>query len=192
MLPEPGFRSSRETILLKIKARVMKKLSIVLVCALAVMPAVRLFAQSNVDEELQLVRDQWGVDKKQLIMQYMKFTDAESKKFWPVYDAFMKENRPLMDTRIGLIKDYAKNYGKFTDLKATEITNKLLDNDMGISRLQKTYYAKFSAAITPKRASQYLQVEYYLLTNLKTMIQDEIPFIGELEKTKKETSDKKG
>jgi Spy/CpxP family protein refolding chaperone len=170
----------------------MKKLSFILLCALVMAPVSQLLAQNNLDEEMQLVRDQWGVDKKQLIMDYMKFTDVESKAFWPVYDAFMKEHRKLMDTRINLIKDYANNYDKLTNTKATELTNKLIDNNMAVSKLQKTYYAKFSTAITPKRASQYMQVEYYLLTNIKSMIQDQIPFIGDLEKTKKEAAAKKG
>jgi Spy/CpxP family protein refolding chaperone len=170
----------------------MKKLSFFVACILVLMPAQRLFAQSNMDEEMQLVRDQWGVDKKQLIMDYMKFSDAESKAFWPIYDAFMKEHRKVMDARINLIKDYANNFDKLTNTKAAELTNKLIDNDMAISKLQKTYYAKFSTAITPKRASQYMQVEYYLLTNIKSMVQDEIPFIGDLEKAKKEAAAKKG
>ena len=163
----------------------MKKLSFIAACIIVVMPAMRSFAQNNVDEEMQLVRDQWGVDKKQLIMQYMNFTDAESKAFWPVYNAFSKEHRKLMDARIALIKDYANHYTNLTNAKATELTNKILDNDMAVSKLQKTYYAKFSTAITPKRASQYIQVENYLYTNIKSMIQDEIPFIGEMEKAKK-------
>jgi len=170
----------------------MKKLSIIFLCLFIMVPVSQLFAQNNMDEEMQLVRDQWGVEKKELIMNYMKFTDAESKAFWPIYDAFMKEHRKVMDARIKLIKDYANNYDKLTNAKATELTNKLIDNDMAVSKLQKTYYAKFSTAITPKRASQYLQVEYYLLTNIKSMIQDQIPFIGELEKAKKEAAAKKG
>jgi len=170
----------------KIKAEIMKKLSFIALCILLVMPGIRLIAQNNIDEELQLVRDQWGVDKKQLIMQYMNFTDAESKAFWPIYDAYMKENRVLMDKRINLIKDYAKSYQNLTNAKSADITNKILDNDVAVATLQKKYYAKFSTAITPKRASQYLQVEYYLLTSIKSMIQDQIPFIGELEKAKKD------
>ena len=163
----------------------MKKFSIVLGCLLLLLPGLRLAAQNNEDEQLQLIRDQWGVDKKQLIMDYMKFSDAESKKFWPIYDAYMKEQRMLMDSRIKMIKDYATNYSKLTNAKATELTNKVLDNDMAQSRLAKTYYAKFSTAITPLRASQYMQVEYYLNTTIKSMIQDEIPFVGELDKSKK-------
>ena len=168
----------------------MKKLSFLMASLLILMPAMNLFAQNNSDEEMQLVRDQWGVDKKQLIMDYMKFSDAESKKFWPVYDAYTKQFRKLMDTRINLIKDYANNYEKLSNAKAAEITNKIIDNDMSVSNLQKAYYAKFSTAITPKRASQYMQVEYYLLTNLKAMVQDQIPFIGEMDKAKKSSGGK--
>jgi Spy/CpxP family protein refolding chaperone len=162
----------------------MKKLSFLFLIILATVSQV--LAQATVDEELQLVRDQWGVDKKQLIMQYMNFSETESKAFWPVYDAYMAQHRPLVDARIALIKDYAKNYEKMTNTKATELTNKVIDNDMAISKLQKDYYAKFAKAVTPLRASQYMQVEYYLQTTVKSMIQDEIPFIGQLEKSKKD------
>ena len=168
----------------------MKKLSFIVASMLLLMPAMNLFAQNNTDEEMQLIRDQWGVDKKQLIMDYMKFSDKESKAFWPVYDAYTKQYRKLMDTRISLIKDYANHYENITNAKATEITNKIIDNDVAVSSLQKAYYAKFSTAITPKRASQFMQVEYYLLTNLRAMVQDQIPFIGELEKAKKESGGK--
>jgi len=164
----------------------MKKLLSIAVYLLLLSPVMKLAAQANADEELQLVRDQWGVDKKQLIMQYMKFNEAESKAFWPVYDAYMKQHKTLVDSRIKMIKDYAKNYTKLTDAKAIELTNKVLDNDMAISKLQKDYFTKFSKAVTPLRASQYMQVEYYLQNTIKSMIQDEIPFIGELEKAKKD------
>jgi len=164
----------------------MKKLFFVAVSLLLLSPLMTLVAQSNTDEELQLVREQWGVDKKQLIMQYMKFNDAESKAFWPVYDAYMKQQKTLVDARIAVIKNYAKNYTKLTDAKAVELTNKVLDNDMAISKLQKDYFAKFSKAVSPLRASQYMQVEYYLQNTVKSMIQDEIPFIGELGKAKKD------
>ena len=167
------------------KIKSMKKLSLLTVCITLLLTSFKLAAQ-NIDEELQLVRDQWGVDKKQLIMQYMNFSEAESKAFWPVYDAYMRQHRPLVDARIKLIKDYAKNYEKMTNTKATELINKVLDNDMAISKLQKDYYAKFSKVVTPLRAGQYMQVEYYLQTTVKSMIQDEIPFIGQLEKAKKD------
>lgn len=163
----------------------MKKLSFLAVTLLLLLPGMGVVAQ-NTDEELQLVREQWGVDKKALIMQYMNFNEAESKAFWPVYDAYMKQQKLLVDARIATIKDYAKNYTKLTDAKAIELTNKVVDNDMAISKLQKDYFAKFSKVIKPLRASQYMQVEYYLQNTIKSMIQDEIPFIGELQKAKKD------
>jgi hypothetical protein len=163
----------------------MKKIFYLALSLVLLTPLTSIVAQTS-DEELQLVREQWGVDKKQLIMQYMKFNEAESKAFWPVYDAYMKEHKSLVDSRIALIKDYAKNYTNLTDAKAIELTNKVLDNDMSVSKLQKDYFGKFAKALSPLRASQYMQVEYYLQNTIKSMIQDEIPFIGELEKAKKE------
>lgn len=42
-----------------------------------------------------------------------------------------------------------------------------------------------SKAVSPLKATQFMQTEIYLQTQLRAVIQDEIPFIGELDKTKK-------
>jgi hypothetical protein len=51
--------------------------------------------------------------------------------------------------------------------------------------LQKNTYGKMSKSVSALKATQFMQTEIYLQTQLRAVIQDEIPFIGELDKTKK-------
>jgi len=49
-------------------------------------------------------------------------------------------------------------------------------------KLLVTYYNKIKKSVGVKPAAQFLQIESYFLSIIRTIILDEIPFIGELEK----------
>lgn len=139
------------------------------------------FAQ-NADTEAALLQKYWGKGKKALVKQYMEFSDAESAAFWPVYDAYMEKRQALGNDRIKIIGDYARNYTNLTDDKAAELTQTLLTNDLKLTKLEKKYYKKFKKALSPLRASQFLQMERYLNTAIRSELQEAIPFIGELDR----------
>ena len=67
--------------------------------------------QASVDQSVALLREDLRSDKKQTIAATLKLTDAESTKFWPVYDQYSAELSKLGDQRYALIKEYAKGSG---------------------------------------------------------------------------------
>lgn len=42
----------------------------------------------TVDEEIKLVQDAFGKDKKSLVEAYMSLSPDKAATFWPVYEAF--------------------------------------------------------------------------------------------------------
>lgn len=146
---------------------------------MALMPGA--YAQ-QADSEVAMLQKYWGQGKKALIERYMQFSDSESAAFWPVYNAYMEKRQSLGNDRIKLIGDYARNYGNLTDDKAAELTQTLLTNDLKLVKLEKKFYKKFKKALSPLRASQFLQMERYLNTSIRNELQEAIPFIGELDR----------
>lgn len=136
------------------------------------------FAQKD---EGSVLQEMWGMEKKEIVREYMQFSPAEAEAFWPVYDAYMVERQKLGNDRLRIIEDYAKNYSTLTNQKAQDLTVAAMDNDLKISKLEKKYYKKFSKALTPLRASQFMQLDNYLYTTIRSEIQEAIPFIGELD-----------
>jgi hypothetical protein len=49
--------------------------------------------------------------KKQLIAQNPKLTDAEATKFWPIYDQYTAELVKINDKKYATIQEYADHYG---------------------------------------------------------------------------------
>ena len=149
----------------------------------AVCTSFASMAQSN--DELAMLRDMFGKEKKDIIEQFLDLSAADSAKFWPLYNDYSTKRKTLGDGRISIIKDYADKYSTLTNDDAKKLGDRLFKNEGEILKLQKTYYDKMSKAVSALKATQFMQTEIYLQTQLRAVIQDEIPFIGELDKTKK-------
>ena len=52
------------------------------------------------------------------------------------------------------------------------------------TKFQQSYFTKFSAVIGGLQAAKFIQLEDYIETCIRLSIQEEIPFIGELDKSK--------
>ena len=160
----------------------MKKTLTGLVCVLF---GLMLNAQSN-KEDVAMIQAMFGKDKKELVSQYMTIPEAQKAKFWALYDEYEDKRKALGRERIKLIEDYANKYGSLDDKTATALMTKKLAWTDKYTKFQQAYFPKFSAAIGGKQAAKLLQLEDYLENNLRLYIQDEIPFIDQLEKTKVE------
>jgi len=148
----------------------------------ALVVASPLLQAQTIQDEAQLIEEIWGKGKKALVDYYMEFSEQEASGFWPVYEEYAAKNRELVAERIRVLNFYAENYGNFSAEDADAMVNTVLDNQKAVAKLQKKYYKKMKKAIDPVRAAQFLQMERYLQASVWQAINEEIPFIGELEK----------
>ncbi len=144
-----------------------------------------IFTQAQIgDDELAMIKDFLKTEKKDLVKEYMKLDEAQSAKFWPLYDEFQEKRRGLAQERLQIIKDYGASFASMTDDQASSIVKRIFKNDKAYSKLQQSYFKKFSKSISPIKAAQFLQLEEYFRTMIRAEIQDAIPFIGEIERKK--------
>jgi hypothetical protein len=159
----------------------MKK--IILMAAFAIV-SVGIKAQST-NDEIALVQSAYGIDKRQIVTQFMKFTEAENAAFWKEYDVYEAERKEIGKKRISNINDYAVNYDKLNDEKVKTLIHHSLEIQTDFAKLWKKAFDKMSKVISPIRTAQWLQVEMYLENSIRMEILNDIPMIGELEKSHK-------
>jgi len=140
-------------------------------------------AQTN--DELAMVRQVFGQEKKEIVKQFLDLSAADSTKFWPLYDEYSAKRKSLSDDRIAILKDYASQYEGITNEQAKKLGDRYFKNESDILKLQHNFYNKMSKSVSALKATQFMQTESYLQTQLRAAIQDEIPFIGEFDKTQK-------
>lgn len=159
----------------------MKKLVLLFI---AISSFIFTQAQVGTDDELQMIKDYLKTEKKDLVKEYMKLDEAQAAKFWPLYDEFQGARRSLSQERLQIIKDYGAQFAGMTDDQASTLVKRVFKNDKAYTKLQEKYFKKFSKAVSPIKAAQYIQMEEYFRTMIRAEIQDAIPFIGEIERKK--------
>lgn len=166
---------------INLKPKTMKKLSIILVVAMA---SFSSYAQSSYKEDVELVQSIYGKSKSDLVRQYMNLSDTQSVAFTKVYDNYETERKGLGQTKLQLINSYAESYATLTDEKADELAKGTLKNNQEYEKLYSKTYGQMKKAIGAINAAKFIQLEVYLQTVIRNEIQESIPFIGELDKTK--------
>ncbi|MEZ0130387.1 hypothetical protein AB9T88_11750 [Flavobacterium sp. LBUM151] len=157
----------------------MKKLFLFL----AIIASTSLFAQST--DDVILVQSLYGKSKGDIIKDYLNLSEPQASAFNAVYDDYEAERKALGQKKIEIINDYAINYDKITDEKADELAKNNLKNNVDFEKLLSKAYGKAKKAVGPINAAKFIQLEQYFQATIRSAVQDQIPFIGELDKTKK-------
>ncbi|KUJ63510.1 hypothetical protein AR687_02135 [Flavobacteriaceae bacterium CRH] len=159
----------------------MKKLLLLLV----ILISINMSGQSDTTNEIAIVQSIYGKSKADIVKGYLNLTEPQAAAFQEVYDNYETDRRALSQKKMQLIKDYAANYSTLTDEKADELTKNNLKSNIDQEKLLSKTYGKAKKAIGAINAAKFIQLEQYLQTTIRAEVQDAIPFIGELEKTKK-------
>jgi Spy/CpxP family protein refolding chaperone len=138
------------------------------------------FAQSA-SEEVDLIQSLYGMEKKEIVADFITLQGTQKDEFWKLYDAYEMERKELGKERINLLEDYAMHYGTLDDAKTDELINKMISLGAKNDKLIATYYKKMKKPAGVKAAAQFVQIEQYLLSSVRAAILEEIPFIGELD-----------
>ena len=134
------------------------------------------YAQSY-NEEIDLFQAAFGMDKKSVVADFVKPSPAQENAFWSLYDAYETERKALGKERIQLLSEYADKFQNMTPQQADVWTKKLIKLQKKTDKLIAKYYGKVKAISDGMVATQFYQIEIYILTAMRMEILDEVPFI---------------
>jgi len=139
------------------------------------------FSQMSQDD-IGMIQSMYGMSKRDLVQKYMKLPAGQDSAFWKIYNEYEIARKEIGAKRIQLLQDYANNYATLTDDKANELITEVLKLNGEQTKLYQKYYGKMKKVISPLKAAQFIQLEVYLENAVRTQIQSQIPFIGDLDR----------
>jgi hypothetical protein len=151
----------------------MKKITLLL--AITVMSAYA-FSQSN-NEEIDLIQSAIGMGKKEAVSEYIQISDTQKEAFWQLYDEYETQRKELGKQRIDLLIQYGKEYQAMTSEQADAWMTKVIALQQKTDKLIVTYYKKIKKATDGIVATQFYQIENYILTIVRMQILTEIPLV---------------
>lgn len=137
------------------------------------------------NEDLAVIQTVFGKEKKAVVEQFMQPDNSQANAFWQLYGAYESNRRELSRERLVILNDYAKAYDQLDDKTALSLANRTISNDMAYDKFHKRYLKKFTKVIGGKNAVKFFQLEAYFQNAIRSFILDEIPFIDELDKSRK-------
>ena len=149
----------------------MRTSMLLVACALAVVTRPVL-AQ---DAESQAARADIQADRTKVVAANLQLTEAESAKFWPVYNEYRGKVNKLDDRALAMLQDYANNYENLSDEKAKELIKTSLDLQKDRLDLQRSYLGKFEKVLPWKKVARYYQIERKLDTAILNEAAQAIP-----------------
>ncbi len=134
------------------------------------------YAQSD-KEEVDLMQAAFGMDKKAAVADFVKPSAVQKDAFWKLYDEYETQRKVLGKQRIELLKQYAGQYQTMTGEQADTWTKKVIELQKKTDGLIVTYYGKIKAISDGVVATQFYQIENYILTGIRAEILDQVPFL---------------
>jgi hypothetical protein len=131
----------------------------------------------NLNAYAELLRSDVQAQKIAILTEVMGFTEAEDKAFWPIYKDYNAEMTKLGDERVALIAEYARLYTQITDEIARSLATRAVDLDKRRSATLERCFTRVGAALSPKMALKFLQVEHQLLLIIDLQISAALPIV---------------
>ena len=153
--------------------------TLVMLCAMVIGLALPTTAQTSGTTDMDILRQKIKADKKLIVSENLKLTDAEGATFWPVYDAYQKELQEINQRTTAMVLAYATEYNKGP--VANDVAKKLLDEALAVdaaeTKLNASYVPKVLAALPATKAARYIQIENKIRAAIRYELAASIPLV---------------
>jgi len=136
---------------------------------------------SGADTNMQILMQKVKADKKLLVAANMDLTEAEGKKFWPLYDAYQKELERI-NQRLGMtIKRYADVYNAGKGTISNDADQKLLNEALAVEeaevKTKRAYAEKIGKVLPATKTARYIQIENKIRAITKIELAQQFPLV---------------
>jgi Spy/CpxP family protein refolding chaperone len=114
---------------------------------------------AGLSSDEQVLLKQVNTNKKTVYAENLGLTEAESAKFWPIYDEYEAKVKPLQDRFVANVNKFAEKYDGMTDADAAAILKEKMAIEKERAELKQTYTKKIEKVLSAKKALRYAQLE---------------------------------
>jgi hypothetical protein len=144
----------------------MKKNLALVLFGIAMLAAPSAWAEDKTADviDMQALRNAVRTDKKAFVASTLKLTDAEAKKFWPVYDSYQRDV-DLANRRRNVVIEVLIGMDKApSDLYARNLATELIAADEAELKSRRSLHNRLMRGVPtrilpPRKAARYLQLE---------------------------------
>jgi Spy/CpxP family protein refolding chaperone len=148
-----------------------------LVAVALVCLAAATAGSQTVKDTLEVSRQAIESQRRLLVAGALPLTDAEADAFWPLYDAYEKERRPLDERANKLVADFLAGGASLTDAQAKAMVEEALKIDEERLQVRRAYLSRMAKAIPARKLARFYQIDNKLDSVVRADVAKQIPLV---------------
>jgi Spy/CpxP family protein refolding chaperone len=130
-----------------------------------------------VDSSLTAFRADMQSSRADIMAKNLSLTADQAAKFWPVFNAYQKEQNVIMDEQLKGIQQYVAGYDSLDDAGALALMKAHLDRDARMNALRQKWLGEFQKVLPGKLAARAMQIDRRLSLVAQVELASRIPLI---------------
>jgi hypothetical protein len=130
---------------------------------------------ANVEDALKALRADLQSSRADIMAKNLTLSADQAAKFWPVFNAYQKEQNALIDEQLKGIQKYVDSYETLDDATALSLMKAHLDRDAKMNALRLKWLGEFQKVLPPKLAVRAMQIDRRLSLAAQMEIASQIP-----------------
>lgn len=131
----------------------------------------------NQDQVVEQFRADIAASPAELMAEGLVLSSGEAARFWPMFEAFQKEQRAITEEQLRSVLQYRDVYKKLTDDDALDYVNSILKRDQRLLDLRVKYLALFQTVVSPRIAARAIQLDRRLGLVGQVRFASQVPLI---------------
>jgi hypothetical protein len=145
----------------------MKRILAIALFSAAMIAALSVRAEDKIADvtDMNALRTAVRTDKKAFVAATLKLTDAEAKRFWPIYDAYERDIDVVNRRRVLVYEGLIGRDKPLSNVYAKNLANELIAADEAEMKLRRTLHNRLIKPLAGRtvmptaKAARYLQLE---------------------------------
>lgn len=153
-------------------------------CLFSVAFIPRVAAQQNrsvdsaaMEQVMEAIRSEMQTNRADVMAKNLPLTVDQAAKFWPVYQAYQKEQNVVMDEHLRDVQRYIESFDTLDDAGALALVKAHLDREAKMVSLRRKALGDFQKAVGAKLAARAIQIDSRLSLVYQTQIVAKIPLV---------------
>jgi Spy/CpxP family protein refolding chaperone len=132
---------------------------------------------AKVDDVIQSMRLDLQSSRADIMAKNMTLTAEQAAKFWPVFNAYQKEQNDIIEGQLRDIKKYVESYDTLSDAGAPALMQAHFARDTKMNALRQKWLGEFQKVLPTKLAVRAMQIDRRLSLAAQTEVTSRIPLV---------------
>ena len=132
---------------------------------------------NKTEDVIQAMRLDLQSSRADIMAKNMQLTADQAAKFWPVFNAYQKEQNSIIEAQLRDIKTYVESYDTLSDAGALALMQAHFSRDAKMNTLRQKWLGEFQKVLPTKLAVRAMEIDRRLSLAAQTEVTSRIPLV---------------